>query len=403
MSKQKTIAIIDGYNLIYRLFFAVPEITLQDGTPVNAVFGLARVLISLYTEDRPDFLIFVLDSKTNFRRDIYAQYKATRERMPDNLRSQEMIMRELLEAFDITPLQVEGFEADDIIGTLAESLKTNPDHLVNIYSVDKDLYQFVDNNVKMVDTMKKRIMGSEETREKFGVDAKHIVDWLSICGDSSDNIPGIYGFGPKKAESLINAYGTLENIYEHLEELTGKTKDTLIQYKDQAFLSKQLATICTHVPLADFSLGENAFAGQAFFTPKAIDWLQKYRFNSLLPKEHQTRPKNLFPSISTQAVTSDANIQDLLSHMQTQKQLGIATHLQSGTLRFIYIALQNTVYGVDISQLDAHRFISDLLAIIQTNPQITVAGFNIKEDIKILRNYLQNISENVTEGQGRLF
>ena len=155
-----------------------------------------------------------------------------------------------------------------------------------ILSGDKDLYQFIDGNVAIYDTMKHKIYHTAEAREKFSVDPKHIVDYLAICGDSSDNIPGIPGFGPKKAESLINEYGTLENIYDHIENITGKTREVLESNREIAFVSKQLATIDTAVPLDNFSLENHIFASREFLTSEVIAFFTAYDFRSLLPKEH---------------------------------------------------------------------------------------------------------------------
>ena len=129
---MKKIYIIDGYNFLYRMFYAVPPFTLKDGTPINAIFGLAKLFVSLYNEDRPDYLFFVLDSKNNFREKIYPEYKGTRDRMPDNLRAQEKYLFELLTSIGIKPLALDGYEADDIIGTLATQFEGHNQSILSI-------------------------------------------------------------------------------------------------------------------------------------------------------------------------------------------------------------------------------------------------------------------------------
>jgi len=191
---SKKIYIIDGYNFLYRVFYAIPPFSLKDGTPVNAVFGMAKILLALHREDKPDYLIFTLDSKSKARLELYPEYKGTRNRMPDNLKIQESIIMEMLQIMGIKHLKVDGYEADDIIGTLVTDLGQDKENDIYILSGDKDLYQFIDGNVAIYDTMKHKIYHTAEAREKFAVDPKHIVDYLAICGDSSDNIPGIPGF-----------------------------------------------------------------------------------------------------------------------------------------------------------------------------------------------------------------
>ena len=188
------IAILDGYNLLYRFFYAIPPFTAPDGTPVNAAYGLAKTLLSLHTDERPDRLFFTLDSRSEARARLYADYKGTRDRMPDNLRTQESVVSEVLAALGITPLRVEGYEADDIIGTLVARYRDVPDTRIWILSGDKDLLQYVSDTVVVYDAGKKQVLGTSHTIEKFGVAAEHIVDYLAICGDSADNIPGIPGF-----------------------------------------------------------------------------------------------------------------------------------------------------------------------------------------------------------------
>jgi DNA polymerase-1 len=168
LMSKKTIYLIDAYNLIYRLFFAVPPFTTKAGEPVNAVFGMAKSILGFHEYDQPDALYFILDAPgKTFREDLYADYKGTRDRMPDDLRSQEKRIFELLESMQIPLIKQEGFEADDIIGTLAKRFSEDPNTHTYIVSGDKDLYQCIGPNVSVYDTMKRRKAGREEAIEKF--------------------------------------------------------------------------------------------------------------------------------------------------------------------------------------------------------------------------------------------
>lgn len=187
--------------------------------------------------------------------------------------------------------------------------------------------------------MKHKIYHTAEAREKFSVDPKHIVDYLAICGDSSDNIPGIPGFGPKKAETLINEYGTLEGIYDNIGNITGKTRETLEANREIAFVSKRLATIDTAVPLDKFSLAEHIFADRNFLTSEVIEFFTKYDFRSLLPKEHiQTKD---FSSLKLEHIhiLGESEIGKCLGIMKKTEKISLATYgerfvLSGGTLYF---------------------------------------------------------------------
>lgn len=216
----KKIYLIDANSFIYRMYFALPEFSTKDGKIVNATFGIAKFFIGQLTKENPDYVIFIKDAKgDNFRHELYSQYKATRERMPDTLRTQIADIEEMVEKMKIDIIQIPGYEADDVIGTLAKKLESEGNDEIYILSGDKDLYALVSEQVKIYDTQKKKISGPAETREKFGVDPIYVTDYLALCGDSSDNIPGVSGIGPKKVEVLINEFGTTQDIYKIVEKV----------------------------------------------------------------------------------------------------------------------------------------------------------------------------------------
>ena len=209
---MKTLFIIDAYNLIYRMFYAIPEMHTRSGEVVNAIFGVAKFLKSLSDEHPTDAIIIATDVGQSFRAKEYSEYKAQRDRMPDNLRSQIDGVFSLFEAAGIQILSQEGYEADDLIGSLVTERSNGwTDYQFVIISSDKDLCQFVrDGHIHIYDAMKQKFMKEKDVLEKFGVPVTQVRDYLAIVGDSSDNIPGIAGFGPKKAGELLSKYGTLE-------------------------------------------------------------------------------------------------------------------------------------------------------------------------------------------------
>ena len=261
---MKKIYLIDWNSFIYRMFFAIPEFKTKDWTFVNALFWMAKFFVWQLFKENPDYLIFVKDAKgDNFRHKLYADYKATRERMPDNLRTQISLIEEMINKMWIDIIEIPGFEADDVIWTLATSLWNDLNNDVYILSWDKDLYSLTKQNVKIYDTMKNKIYDYELAKTKFDVNPEYIIDYLAIVWDSSDNIPWVDWFWPKKAVDLINTYGTVENIFEHINDedfiLSWKTLEKLKESRDIAFLSKKLATIEKKVDLWNFYLENFVF------------------------------------------------------------------------------------------------------------------------------------------------
>lgn len=386
--KQK-IYIIDWHNFIYRLFYAIPQFSLKDWTPINTVFWLAKMILGWQSEDKPDKLFFVLDSKwDNYRHQIYTEYKGTREKMPSDLKVQEPLIMELLEAFEIDTISMQWYEADDIIWTLVEKLRKNSENDIYILSWDKDLYQFVDGNVAVYDTMKRRIAHSKEVIEKFWVEAKFVVDYLAICWDSSDNIPGIPWFWPKKAQELINKYWSLEQIYENLENITGKTKDVLIEQKEVAFLSKKLASIDTQVDLWNLEIEDYFFRDKKILNDKSIALFKKFEFKSLIPTTHQDQIKN-FPTLGLKMIkiSEYSKLDELIEKIQKSRKVAIST-IWNSVFELDEISLylwEKIAYTINIWDIEIHDFLKKLL-----NLDIEIIWFELKEDLKRIYWYLEN-------------
>ncbi len=250
MSKNKKLYLIDVSAYFYRAFYALPPLTTSNGLPTNAIYGFTTMLQKLIKDEAPEYLAAILDCpEPTFRHEAYQEYKANRDEMPDNLSQQIPHIKEVIRAFNIPMLEKPGFEADDIMGTLAKQAETDGADVM-IVSGDKDMCQMVSSNVKLLDTMKNKITDIDGVKKKFGVSPEKVIDALGLMGDSSDNVPGVPGIGPKTAQSLINEYGSMEEIYENLEDISKKkVKQNLEENREQAFLSKQLVTIDTNVEL----------------------------------------------------------------------------------------------------------------------------------------------------------
>jgi DNA polymerase-1 len=276
---MKKLVIIDINNFVYRAYYGIQQrLTAPDGTPVNAVFGVFNMIHRLLTSTNPTAVVVAKDSKKSLRKDFYPQYKENRSRMPDDLLKQVALIHTMLDLMNLKSIEVVGYEADDIINSLAKNL-TNDFDEIYIASGDKDLMQLVNTKVKCIDTMKDKTYGSEEVLDKLGVLPHQIVDFLALVGDSSDNIPGVKGIGEKTAIKLINQFGSIDSLYSKIQELPeSKTKANLIDQEDQARLSYQLA-ILKDIPVEkDFPLYNNKPSQDL------VDFFTKLNMKSVLAK-----------------------------------------------------------------------------------------------------------------------
>ncbi|MGH6728112.1 MAG: 5'-3' exonuclease, partial [Pseudolabrys sp.] len=254
LKKGDHLFLVDGSGYIFRAYHALPPLTRKsDGLQVNAVLGFCNMVWKLLAEmknDRPTHLAVVFDkSEKTFRTDFYPQYKAHRPDAPEDLIPQFPLIREAVRAFEIPCLEQAGFEADDLIATYAR-LASEAKATTTIVSSDKDLMQLVGNGVTMYDTMKDRRIGRDEVIEKFGVPPEKVIEAQALIGDSTDNVPGVPGIGPKTAAELIGKYGDLESVLKHAGEIKqDKRRQNLIDHAELARISKRLVTLDQHVPL----------------------------------------------------------------------------------------------------------------------------------------------------------
>jgi len=243
------LVLVDAANCLYRAFFALPPLRSSEGVPTNAVLGFTNMLNKAIREEAPDYLAVVFDAPgKSFRHEVYPEYKATRDAQPEDLSAQLPLVREVIEAYRVPALQVEGVEADDVIATLVA--RAPADLEVAIVSTDKDLMQLVSDRVVLLDTMKDRRVGPEEVRERFGVDPERVLDVRALVGDPSDNIPGVKGIGQKGAAKLIATWGDLDTLLAHAGEVQAKrAREALRESAEAARLSARLATLRRDVDL----------------------------------------------------------------------------------------------------------------------------------------------------------
>lgn len=281
-TKPEHVYLIDGSGFIFRAFHALPPMTRPDGTPVNAVYGFANMLLKLLDDTDADHIAVIFDAaRKTFRSKIYPEYKAQRPPPPDDLIPQFDIINELVEAFNVPAVKMEGFEADDLIATYARQAREQGAD-VTIVSSDKDLMQLVTDKVLMVDTMKNRKTGPDGVVEKFGVGPDKVVEVQALAGDSVDNVPGVPGIGVKTAALLINEYGDLDTLLDRAEEIKQpKRRQNLIEFADLARISRELVRLRDDVPV---ERPLDSFATQAQEPETLLPFLREQGFKSIVAR-----------------------------------------------------------------------------------------------------------------------
>jgi len=276
---MQTITIIDTFGFFFRLYYAMSGLKTKDGKPSGMVSGFASFVANLSKEFKSDYIIFALDSKgKTFRSDIDPNYKTNRQAPPPALLQQLPVCIEMIEKMGLYSLGREGYEADDLIASVVK--KYGATHKINIVTSDKDLYQLIGENVKIYSHGKKMLYGREECLQRYGVYPEQIVDFLAICGDSADNIPGVRGIGDKGAKKLLDEWGSLDGIYSNLDRLPqNKQREYLIEGKQSAYISKRLATLYDELEIPPL---EDAKFPQQNPLFKIREILKDYALNRLL-------------------------------------------------------------------------------------------------------------------------
>ena len=248
--QPKHLYLIDGSGFIFRAYYGYPLMNREDGTPTNAVYGFCTMINKLINQTDADLVAVIFDkARRNFRNEIYPAYKANRDDAPENLIPQFKLIRQACKAYNIPMVEMDNYEADDLIATYAK-MADDMGAEVSIISSDKDLMQLVNDNITMFDAMKNITIDRERVFEKFGVYPEKVVDIQSLAGDSSDNIPGVPGIGIKTASQLIEEFGDLENLLANAHTIKqNKRRQNLIDYADDARMSKKLVTLKNDVPI----------------------------------------------------------------------------------------------------------------------------------------------------------
>lgn len=275
----KKVCLVDGSGYIFRAFYALPPLTSPEGIPVNAVLGFTNMFLRQTQKIQCDYCLVLFDAKrANFRNEIFADYKGTRKEIPEDLIPQFPIIREATDALNLNHLEMEGYEADDLIATYAEQAVAQGMEVV-VVSADKDLMQLIRPGVEYFDPMKDKFFTPEDVKEKFGVYPDKVIDVQALAGDSTDNVPGVPGIGLKTAAQLVNDFGSVGEILSHAGEIKQeKRRQTLLDNKENALISLQLVTLKKDVPVSE---NITAFHCRCPQREQIVGLIDKYGFNSL--------------------------------------------------------------------------------------------------------------------------
>lgn len=393
-STYKPVILIDGSSYLFRAFHALPPLTNSKGLPTGAVYGVANMVRKLLSDYQPERIAVVFDSKVKtFRHKLYPEYKANRAIMPDELKVQIEPLHNIIRAMGIPLICVDGVEADDVIGTLAIEAKKNG-YAVIISTGDKDLTQLVNSHVTLINTMTNTLLDHDGVVKKFGVRPDQIIDYLTLIGDSSDNIPGVPSVGPKTAEKWLSQYGTLDSIIADANNIPGKVGEKFRDVLGQLPLSKQLVTIKCDVQLP---IEINDLVIDKPNVDSLRDLYLELEFKALLVKldqEKPTTPTN-YDTVMTQNQfdlwleklrkanviafdTETTSLNDIVAEL-----VGISVAIGSGEAAYIPLAHN---YKQAPNQLDRESVLNELIAILNEDNKIII-GQNIKYDLNVIGNY----------------
>lgn len=382
---MKKLLLIDGHSILNRAFYGVPLLTNYEGVHTNAVYGFINIMLKALEDENAGYIVVAFDLKApTFRHKMYTEYKGTRKGMPDELREQVPIIKDVLSAMDIPVVTLEGYEADDILGTLAK--KSQADGFdVSILSGDRDLLQLADEHIKI--RLPKTIKGKTEIEnyypkdvfEKYRVTPIEFIDLKALMGDSSDNIPGVPGIGEKTATSIITRYHSIENAYANIDEITPtKAKNNLSEHYDMAVMSKKLATIEINAPV-DFSVEEAAI--ENLFTSKAYELFKKLELKSLLKKFDRDNivENNIFiPEINY--VSDFSAFEELATEIKNCGYAGLSIATKDNMLTSATICIPKGIYHVACEGFISEGYIMEILNDVSKSAELNLINLKSKID-----------------------
>ena len=396
MASPKKIFLIDGSAFLYRAFHAIRSLSTSKGHPTNATFGFTRILLKLLKDNSPEYAVVLFDVKgPTFRHKMYDQYKANRPPMPEELVAQIPDIKRIIKALNIPIVEKQGFEADDLVGTYSKLAQEKGFEVVMVTG-DKDFIQLITERCTLWDPMKDTVKDVKRIKEDMGIEPEQFIDVLGLAGDSSDNIPGVQGVGPKTAIKLIAQFGSIENIYGNLDSLKKKKKlyENLSNSKDIVFLSRDLATIDTSVAvkdqIEDFKLGE-------FDRKKAFKLFQELEFKTLAMEFAQKADKS---EKIYKLITTTKELEKLAHVLENKMIFAIDTEttskhpMKAQLVGMSFSFRENRGFYIPIGHTFPDEFEQpgkeEILRIFKPlleNPDIKKVGQNIKYDYIVLARF----------------
>lgn len=395
MNREKKLYLVDGSAYIHRAFHAIRALSNSKGMPTNAIFGFTRMILNLLETQAPQYAVMLFDAKgPTFRHEIYDSYKANRPPMPADLVVQLSYIKEITKGFNIPMIEKPGFEADDLIGTLAKMAARN-DISVIIITGDKDFLQLVTDKIIVWDPMKDKTDDADAVRKRFEVEPHQMIDVMGLSGDASDNVPGVPGIGQKTALDLIKRFGSIEQIYEQIDKITRKKLyENLLKYKDQALLSRTLVTIDTRVPL---TFDMETFRLRPSDTEELSRLFKELEFSQLqmkFPESTDLSNKNY------QAILDRRSLSALVSRLADAGSFALDTEttsknpMQAKIVGLSFALSHDEAFYVPCAHEDPDRLshvnIDDVLNRLRSvleNPEIKKIGQNIKYDWIVLARH----------------
>ena len=396
---NKTLVIIDGNSIINRAFYALPEMSNKEGLKTNAIYGFTNMLLKIIDTYNPTHISVAFDRKAHtFRHIEFKEYKAGRKKMPDELREQFEPLKDLLDKFNIHRLEIDGYEADDIIGTVSKIAEDNG-FKVYIVTGDKDAIQLASNKTTTLIT-KKGVGEVEEydydsVIEKYEMTPTQFIDLKGLMGDKSDNIPGVPGIGEKTGIKLIKEFSSIEGIFDNIDSIKGSTKKKLEENKELAIMSKKLATIIRDVPV-EFNLEELEYGN--YNTKDILDVFKYLGFTSLIPRIGSLDESEDIVNEANVEISKLEDIDEFINKVKENNELIIKTVTREGNIldkriKYIFLSVDGKkIYYVEENSI--HK-----LEYIFTSNEIKKLGYNLKDDYIALKPYgikLENIYFDIT-------
>ena len=388
---MKKLVLIDGHSILNRAFYGVPELSNSQGLHTNAVYGFLNIMFKVLDEEAADYIAVAFDlSAPTFRHKAYAEYKGTRKSMPDELREQVPLIKEVLSSMNIPILTKEGYEADDIIGTIAKRYQSD-EVFVSVLSGDRDLLQLSDTHIKIrIPKTSKGVTTvydylPEDVMNEYGVTPKEFIDVKALMGDTSDNVPGVPSIGEKTATKIIQEYHSIENAIEHVDKLKPpRVSKALAEHIEDAKFSKMLVTIVTDTPIeteiSDMAVGN-------LYTKESLEWINKLEFRSFLKRyENVETTSNI--EIETDIINTGENWESLYKSLKKAREFGISVCLEETAIKSYHTS---ELYAISITLDNKSYIIKDLDNIADILEQITALDakkyiLSLKPLLKLLKS-----------------